>query len=599
MRQATLALCLTLAPFAAAAEDAAERALRPNCGGLYNLCGFVDRKTGAQQIPFRFERTFDFSEGLAGVRVDGRYGYTDPTGALAIPAQYDAVGPFQNGLAEVVIGDKAGLIDRTGRIVLAPTYARALPLTADVALVQNGRAKIEGDGGRRGFFFEPSLGFPGTYPLSLKTGQSLAAPMQIKPFGAGRTDLFWATPAIDSNAYLTGPFGLLRADGSWLMEPIFSMAQPLMDDRAVVCTGRTGTPDHRCGVVDGDGRMVVPLRDWFLFYWDNGFGIAQKDGKKGLVDKAGALLGGRWFDDVERPEAVGGIPRVKIDGRWQGIAPDGRLVTDPLEGKVIAACPAGLTMVLHDGLIRILGADGQPTTPDLFDRTYLDVHCDRPSPVRRAGRWGYVRPDGHRLGDFEKTYSFVNGHAAVQVGGLWGIIDDAGRFTLAPRYQELAPTVAGLFRAKLDGREFYIDALGDERPAPPAPGRRAYQACSSGAVFISRGEGEQRRLGLAAPDGRILIPADYRAVHCYRNGFAWVPLDDLATWCPVAPDGEIKRGSSCLTARHPEVWYDAGPETLSPDPYESSVLWTRAALEFGAGLRATPPRLVSTMGTTF
>ena len=52
----------------------------PRCGGHFNLCGFVERDSEEERIPKRFEGAMRFSDGLAAVRIDGRFGYIDTTG---------------------------------------------------------------------------------------------------------------------------------------------------------------------------------------------------------------------------------------------------------------------------------------------------------------------------------------------------------------------------------------------------------------------------------------------------------------------------------------------------------------------------------------
>jgi hypothetical protein len=52
----------------ATAQQPAVPKLLPRCGGLFGLCGFVDRETKAEVIPRRFEVVMPFGEGLAGVQ---------------------------------------------------------------------------------------------------------------------------------------------------------------------------------------------------------------------------------------------------------------------------------------------------------------------------------------------------------------------------------------------------------------------------------------------------------------------------------------------------------------------------------------------------
>lgn len=64
-------------------------------------------KTGAFISKLRFDYVKDFSEGLAPVRVGDKWGYVDKSGRMAIPAQFDDAAPFADGLALVQIGEWA------------------------------------------------------------------------------------------------------------------------------------------------------------------------------------------------------------------------------------------------------------------------------------------------------------------------------------------------------------------------------------------------------------------------------------------------------------------------------------------------------------
>jgi len=73
-------------------------------------------KIGEVAIPFEYDFTYVFKDGLAAVKKTGKWGFIDKTGCFVIPLKYDAVraGIFYEGRAAVSIGGKWGYIDRTG-----------------------------------------------------------------------------------------------------------------------------------------------------------------------------------------------------------------------------------------------------------------------------------------------------------------------------------------------------------------------------------------------------------------------------------------------------------------------------------------------------
>jgi len=72
---------------------------------------------------FEWSPFSQFSEGLAPVSIEGRFGYIDVTGRIIIQPQFDIANPFSDGLAAVA-GDNRlwGFIDKTGTVVIQPQF---------------------------------------------------------------------------------------------------------------------------------------------------------------------------------------------------------------------------------------------------------------------------------------------------------------------------------------------------------------------------------------------------------------------------------------------------------------------------------------------
>ena len=92
-----------------------------------NLYGYIDTK-GDIAIPFEFDFTDRFSEGLAAFKPKGRnkkYGYINKSGNIMIEPKFTAVEPFANGLAEVIIGKEYerflyGYVNKQGDYIWEP-----------------------------------------------------------------------------------------------------------------------------------------------------------------------------------------------------------------------------------------------------------------------------------------------------------------------------------------------------------------------------------------------------------------------------------------------------------------------------------------------
>ena len=88
--------------------------------------GFVDPR-GSLVVEPRYAHVQPFSEGLALVRDSaGRTAYITPAGTSAIsPLWLEEAHPFSNGLALVKLNGRWGYLDRTGRFAIPPRYVRA------------------------------------------------------------------------------------------------------------------------------------------------------------------------------------------------------------------------------------------------------------------------------------------------------------------------------------------------------------------------------------------------------------------------------------------------------------------------------------------
>lgn len=66
--------------------------------------------------------TPSFHDGMCPINMSGKHGYIDKTGKIVIEPQYDQAWGFSNGLAKVMVNQKVGFIDKNGKMVIAPKY---------------------------------------------------------------------------------------------------------------------------------------------------------------------------------------------------------------------------------------------------------------------------------------------------------------------------------------------------------------------------------------------------------------------------------------------------------------------------------------------
>jgi WG containing repeat len=86
------------------------------------------------------KENYSFSEGLAAVKLKDKWGYIDKMGKTVIPFQYDGTLPFSDGLSAARQWDvnegKWSYIDRTGKVVIPPSFEEVSMFSEGVAWVR-------------------------------------------------------------------------------------------------------------------------------------------------------------------------------------------------------------------------------------------------------------------------------------------------------------------------------------------------------------------------------------------------------------------------------------------------------------------------------
>ena len=82
--------------------------------------GFIN-KSGKIVIDNVFDDAFSFREGMAVVKIDDKYGYIDKRGTMVVEPQFDYCFDFSEGLGKIVIDSRFGYLDKTRNYIWKPT----------------------------------------------------------------------------------------------------------------------------------------------------------------------------------------------------------------------------------------------------------------------------------------------------------------------------------------------------------------------------------------------------------------------------------------------------------------------------------------------
>ncbi len=120
-----------------------------DCGGVpsgvKNPCGegFID-KTG--KVVLRFQGVRDFSEGLAAVEKDGKWGFINTHGKFSVQPRFEAARSFNEGLAAAKSDGRWGYLDHAGSWTIQPQFAKADDFSDGLALTDKGYIDKTGNG---------------------------------------------------------------------------------------------------------------------------------------------------------------------------------------------------------------------------------------------------------------------------------------------------------------------------------------------------------------------------------------------------------------------------------------------------------------------
>jgi hypothetical protein len=110
--------------------------------------GFID-ETGKMVITPAWDEALSFADGLAPVRKEGKWGYIDKTGKLVIEPNWEDASGFSSGTACVTKKGLFGYIDTTGKVISEPQWQSWEPFVHGVAPVRKGnRIGVLDRGGR-------------------------------------------------------------------------------------------------------------------------------------------------------------------------------------------------------------------------------------------------------------------------------------------------------------------------------------------------------------------------------------------------------------------------------------------------------------------
>lgn len=374
------------------------------------------------------------SEGLAVVRISGKYGYVNSSNDVIIPIQFEDAWKFKNGLARVRKNGKFGFIDKSGKEVIPIIYEDAgFPGDQGVWVKQNNKFGYVDLTGKELIpaEFEDVLykGFINGI-AKVKLGNREWGFIDIKGNAVNPSDSMIQTLSADQNLIPfknnDGLYGFKMND-KVVIPAQYNSAYPFVNGLAIVRIGSEESGNR--GAIDRFGNEVIPLRYTYLGRFVNGLAPVKNGASFGYIDEQNKLVINRQFDiamDFEGNRAI--VVHGTLDnGNWNLIDKTGKIVTKRSYGRIYT----------RSGIYFEASRD--------MKFVFIDTLGNEVSPL------------------YDEIGTFSSGLAPVGLNGKYGYINKSLKVVIPLKYDDAFTFQYEMGKVKLNGEYFYVDVNGTEK----------------------------------------------------------------------------------------------------------------------------------------
>jgi hypothetical protein len=341
-----------------------------------NANGPASEPAGKLIIAPQFDEAWPFSEGLAKVKQNGKWGFIDKTGTLVITPSSEEAESFSEERAEIRQNGKWGFIDKAGKAIVAPQFQEVRRFTEGLAAVKSE--------GKWGFVDKAgTMVISPAFTSARSFTEGLAA--VTGTWGLGATKWSFIDP--------TGKVAIDSIGGERI-----DYATEFSEGLAIACHGTS------CRFIDKTGKVVIAgpfaMRNTRLWGFREGLAACAKNFRHGFLDTNGTLVIPQSFyrGQSEDYDVVGGT----------SVFRDADRVLD--KTRMAIELPALLrTYAFSEGLAAV---------------------------AQQQGKWGFIDKTGTMTisARFDIAFNFSDGLALVAISRFreYGYIDKTGTMVIGP-----------------------------------------------------------------------------------------------------------------------------------------------------------------------
>lgn len=363
-----------------------------NKDGLYGCIN----KSGECIIPFRFDEIgeFDTDGYIAGAVLDGKTCFINIKGELEDGEDFLPC----DGLRRCVRGGVFGYVDSQGNTVIPFEYDYDPDLMWDCGFDELGLLRVRKDG---------KWGF-------IDRSGRVIIPVELE------YDRVFGFACGVAGVSKDGLFGFIDVTGREVI-PLTEMISSgyFVDGRLAILKG-----DPRSGkriMIDTSGRVIADLSRFDMIEWPGSPTaiIARKDGKCGVIDHDGDVIVPLQYEDIRLD--LDGM-RAKLNGKWGVTDACYRPVT-PFEYDEIGEFRCGFADYERDGGVGMMASDGHELTPPVYDEVDYRYNSNEYAIVRKGGRFGMMNARGELVLPVEyDEITYFGDVGTVRRDGKWWVI---------------------------------------------------------------------------------------------------------------------------------------------------------------------------------
>lgn len=465
-----------------------------NENGESITAGFIN-KTGALAIPLIFQNANSFSEGLAQVKKNGKWGYINKTGTMIIPAIYENSLPFKYGMAAVSkevkvendIYSRYGYIDKTGKQIIAFKYDEASNFRSTgpdsyTAIVIRGFVPYFID--KKGNEYNTLLGMPektvvsnliwadddgddvfvdmvGSYSARYTGVYScFASSFRVKPDNITVQTVH--DPVTNRKFYMInkyGKFGLTQSFSNSIYPAYdhIQFADSLIYAFSDVKVENNKVVSAKISLFDLKLNSLSKYKYESVKAFSENMAFVKRDGKVGFINRKGEEVIQPVYDDAGM--FLSGLVSVLKDGKVGVLNKKGEVII-PFEYENIGGFFDGLACYNQNGKFGIMDSTGKKVTEATFEG--LGDVSEGMLAFIKDKKIGFINTKGEIViqPQFDFANPFYEGLAMVALENKVGFIDKQGNFVIPCKYENSDNFQEGYTIAAENGKFYLIDKKG-------------------------------------------------------------------------------------------------------------------------------------------